>query len=66
MLQFLSHGDLKYPAEADGALVKAFLRKTLEECDTKQPPAAATVKVQPVLTEGAATCSPVFPQCLHT
>ena len=53
MLQFLSHGDLKYPAGADGALVKAFIRKTLAECETMLQPAAAAAKVQPVLTEGS-------------
>ena len=53
MLQFLSHGDLKYPAGADGALVKAFIRKTLAECETMLQPAAAAAKVQPVLTAGS-------------
>ena len=65
MLQFLSHGDLKYPAGADGALVKAFIRKTLAECETKLQPAAAATKEQPVLTEGAVFLHHGITCCLH-
>ena len=64
MLQFVSAADLKYPKGQDGATTKAFLRKTLSECELKAAQGAAaataTVKEPSGLTEGRALCALPF------
>ena len=64
LLQFVSAADLKYPKGQDGATTKAFLRKTLSECETRAAHAAAaapaTVKEPSGITEGKALCALLF------